>query len=334
MNVKILSIFVLTNLLFTQASAHDWSSARADSHAPIGVMGDHTHASGEWMLSYRFMTMNMSELYQGTSTISPQEVTATDYMMSPVDMEMSMHMFGAMYAINNDWTLMFMLPMMENKMSMRTRMGMEFNTSSKGVGDIKMGSLYNLVATDNQKLHLNLNLSLPTGSVSEKTNTPMAMDVKMPYAMQLGSGSFGFLPGLTYLWQTEIWSGGAQLQGQFQLNENDEGYTLGNTFTSTIWGSRRFNDNISTSVRISRHNKNEIDGEDSDLNPMMSPTTNTINSGGNYMQAGLGINLFSTSGTLKGNRLALEYSQFFAHDLNGVQLGLENCLTLGWQLAL
>ena len=33
---------------------------RADSHAPIGVMGDHMHAKGEWMVSYRFMRMAMS----------------------------------------------------------------------------------------------------------------------------------------------------------------------------------------------------------------------------------------------------------------------------------
>ena len=34
-------------------------AVRADGHAPIGVMGDHLHKRGEWMLSYRFMRMNM-----------------------------------------------------------------------------------------------------------------------------------------------------------------------------------------------------------------------------------------------------------------------------------
>ena len=35
------------------------SIARPDAHAPISVMGDHTHGEGEWMLSYRYMTMDM-----------------------------------------------------------------------------------------------------------------------------------------------------------------------------------------------------------------------------------------------------------------------------------
>ena len=32
-------------------SASGWDSHRADSHAPIGVMGDHTHKTVEMMLS-------------------------------------------------------------------------------------------------------------------------------------------------------------------------------------------------------------------------------------------------------------------------------------------
>ena len=42
------------------AHAQSWSARRVDSHAPLGVMGDHTHeAGGEWMLSFRAMRMVM-----------------------------------------------------------------------------------------------------------------------------------------------------------------------------------------------------------------------------------------------------------------------------------
>ena len=51
-------------LLATTASilnAHEgpWTAGRPDGHAPITVMGEHMHAMGEWMLSYRFMSMDM-----------------------------------------------------------------------------------------------------------------------------------------------------------------------------------------------------------------------------------------------------------------------------------
>ncbi len=39
---------------------------RADGHAPIGVMGDHMHHKGEWMLSYRYMHMDMEGNRIGT----------------------------------------------------------------------------------------------------------------------------------------------------------------------------------------------------------------------------------------------------------------------------
>ena len=34
---------------------YEWTSSRPDGHAPIGVMGEHTHEQGEYMLAYRYM---------------------------------------------------------------------------------------------------------------------------------------------------------------------------------------------------------------------------------------------------------------------------------------
>ena len=51
---------------------------RADSHAPIGVMGDHMHKQGEWMLSYRFMTMNMEGNLKGSNNIDPDTIVTTE----------------------------------------------------------------------------------------------------------------------------------------------------------------------------------------------------------------------------------------------------------------
>ena len=47
--------------------AHDYNSARPDSHAPINVMGEHTHNGGEWMLSYRYSYMEIGGLMHGNA---------------------------------------------------------------------------------------------------------------------------------------------------------------------------------------------------------------------------------------------------------------------------
>ena len=59
-----LSLFLSSSFLF----AHEgpWTAARPDGHAPISVMGDHMHAMGEWMVSYRYMTMDMKGLLKGS----------------------------------------------------------------------------------------------------------------------------------------------------------------------------------------------------------------------------------------------------------------------------
>lgn len=53
----------------TQAHTEN-QTARPDSHAPLGAMGNHAHSGGEWMLSYRFMAME--GLRDGTSSISTE----------------------------------------------------------------------------------------------------------------------------------------------------------------------------------------------------------------------------------------------------------------------
>jgi len=56
--LKVLAILVIaTNIAIAQedptANSQKWTSARPDGHAPISVMGDHTHHKGEWMFSYK-----------------------------------------------------------------------------------------------------------------------------------------------------------------------------------------------------------------------------------------------------------------------------------------
>ena len=64
----IIFIFVLS-ISFT-----DIARARPDSHAPIGVMGEHGHKAGEMMLAYRFMSMEMRGLQSGTDTVETADV--------------------------------------------------------------------------------------------------------------------------------------------------------------------------------------------------------------------------------------------------------------------
>ena len=87
----IIFIFVLP-ISFT-----DTVRARPDSHAPIGVMGEHGHKTGEMMLAYRFIAMDMRGLQSGTDAVETADVLK-DFMMAPTAMDMKVHLFGVMFA--------------------------------------------------------------------------------------------------------------------------------------------------------------------------------------------------------------------------------------------
>ena len=104
---------------------------RADGHAPIGVMGEHVHKKGGWMLSYRYMHMDMGGSRVGTKDISPLTTVTTVpnrfagqgtppqpglLRIVSLWMTMDMHMFGAMYAPTNDLTVMAMANYTEKEM--------------------------------------------------------------------------------------------------------------------------------------------------------------------------------------------------------------------------
>ena len=285
------------------------------------------------MVSYRYMTMDMQGLLKGSDSVQPTKPD-TSFMpaMLPKDMTMDMHMFGAMHAISDQWTLMCMINYLDNEMTMQgASMG---KMQSKGLGDLKIGGLYDLARwQDGRRAHLSLGLSAPTGSIDEESGSKI-----LGYGMQLGSGTWDFIPAITYLGQTENYSYGAQLGGVLRVGDNDQGYTLGNRLDATVWGSRKITDSLSASVKIDHTCQEEIDGSDPRVDarrmPMMdSPTFDPESQGRDLTNLGLGLNYYFQSGALKGHRIAAEWETPIHQKVNGVQLELDSSWTLGWQYA-
>ena len=106
----------------------------------------------------------MSGMRTGTDALSLEEVL-TDFVITPIEMPMHMHMFGLMYAVSDDLTLMAMANVLDQEMSHLTRAGGRFTTESGGFGDLMLAGLYKLVDAKRQRLHLNFSVGVPTGSI-------------------------------------------------------------------------------------------------------------------------------------------------------------------------
>ena len=134
---------------------------RPDDHAPIGVMADHQHKKGEWMMSYRYMGM--------TSGWKPGWFRSFVSIRSAIErhwrlpgcaqrMDMEMHMLGVMYAPSDKYTLMLMVPYLSSEMDHVTAMGGEFSTEASDLGDVSLS----VISTNSLGFTWHLGVSIPS----------------------------------------------------------------------------------------------------------------------------------------------------------------------------
>lgn len=340
------------------ATGHDHHEHMAThghlSNEPIGVMGAHIHQRGHLMFSYRYMRMEMEDNLTGTSSITPDQIVTTipnrfaglmgqppTLRVVPTQMSTDMHMFGAMYAPSDDFTLMVMLPYLEKEMDHITYMGGmgttplgTFTTRTRGIGDLKLSSMIRVHDDATHHVHANLGASFPTGSNTETDAilTPMGgtPTVRLPYPMQLGSGTYDVLAGLTYTGMKDDLSWGAQYAGVFRTG-SDEGYTLGDVHNVTTWLAKLFNSSVSGSVRLNFMRAGNIDGIDPNI-VLPVQTADPDRQAKRRLDLAIGLNWMGINGGYKGHRIALEFLKPLYQDLDGPQLESDYMLTLGYQI--
>jgi hypothetical protein len=328
--------------------AHDKDHAHhqeAHQWAPIGVMGSHVHGEGEWMFSYRYMYMDMEGLRKGTDRVSQSDAQGSmmngKYPMVPRRMTMKMHMLGAMYGATDDLTLTMMVPWLEKDMDSSSRMNgtgpeNKFTTRADGFGDLKIGGLYRLYKGETHEFIFNLGLSLPTGSTTEEGKTSMSngQELRLGYPMQLGSGTFDFMPGFTVTGHNDVWGWGSQLIATLRTGRNNQGYRQGDAVLLNNWVSRKLTKNLATSLRIELNSWSDYNGNDDALvgRKSMMPTADEDLRGGTRADVHLGFNYLFTEGALEDQNLALEIGVPFYQNLEGPNLETDYTVTLGWQV--
>ncbi len=296
------------------------------------VLGTHTHLGGEWMVDFSEMFMSMNGNLDGTTSKSPSEVLQ-DFPVTPTKMTMRMHMMHVMYAPTDRFTLVTMLHFIQLSMDHVTRTGAQFTTASGGIGDIKVEVIHNFIGDVRRSPHrflLNAGISLPTGSINERDDTPAGPNQKLPYPMQLGSGTFDLHPGITYLGQGKNWAWMAQTKGTIRLGKNSNDYSLGDRLHLTAWGTRRWTDWIGQSFRVDHEVWGNINGADPDLNPLMVPTADPGRRGGKATYVSPGLNIYIPSGDFESHRFAIEARFPVYQSLVGPQLENDWRLTAGW----
>jgi len=331
--MKNLTLGVAACALFANAPvtlAHDETVSVNDSsgHAPAGVMADHMHKQGEWMIGYRDLYTNYNGLLDGSNKISNQAAMMQGYRMLATDMTMSMHMLDIMYAPTDNLTLMVMPHYMTMDMTMQGMMGTMSHKVS-GWGDTKVAALYRL-NTQGFDSHLTLGFSLPTGDI-DQTNR---MGMLTHYSMQLGSGTLDAEPSYTVSYRHNQWHFGGQAAAVVRLqSENDNGYRLGNQFSASAWAAYNISSVVSVNTRLLANTSDKIKGEYNKPHASSSPADFTDNYGKDIVELGVGFNAIAPSWLSKA-RIGLEYTTPLYQKANGIQLRKSHGVNLSLTLSL
>ena len=329
------------------AQTPDANSPDPSSHGPAGVMADHLHSAGEVMLGYAFMAMPMSGLRSGTAVISDHHVGMQGFTMAPRSMDMTMHMAHLMYA-PTDWLTLAV-------MAHHQRMAMEMvvlgggghgghaghsghmampgdihRHATEGWGDTTFAALFPLWHKGDHLLIAQAGVSAPTGDVGIQN----ADGTFTHYGMQLGSGTWDALPGLTYTGRSGPVSWGAQANLALRLEAaNDSGYQRGNVTRVTGWVARRVTAATSVSARFAYRHEGHVTGHYHGPHNHSSPPDLQANYGGEWLEAGIGLNVAIQDGALRGHRIGIEVVVPIRQEVSGIQLSRDPALNLNWAKA-
>lgn len=288
---------------------------------PIDVLGTHIHLRGEWMLGYRYGVMQM----EGHSSLDEA------FSMQPADMRMQMHMFEVMYGITDRLTLMAMVPLKRRTMQSTMHGGAAFSTTSQGLGDLRLSAHYALYQRGPDYFITSAGVELPTGSIDARDDTPMGTDRRLPYPMQLGTGTTGAWIDLTFIDQFGDWAWGIHADGTFRLGRNAHEYRPGHVYHAGTWLTRRLTDWAAPLFHLDFHAEGDVEGADPLLNPAMAPTADPARQGEAHLDVAPGMSFYVPHGPLEGQRLALKIPFGIWDDHDGAPMERSWSVSLVWK---
>lgn len=326
-------VFAAAPLLALAAAAPaQWDPARPDAHAPAGVVADHTLPEGAWSFSYDYRTTTLSKVLEGASEVSTAHVLRS-FPVAPLRMSSETHSVGVEYGAWDRVSLRADMPWERRSLVSVTAAGQKLRYRSEGLGDARVWALPEVYRGESTRLHLNAGVSLPTGNVSERDDTPLGPNRRHPYPLQLGSGTTDLLPGATLRHQMGDFSLGLQALGTIRLGHNHNDYTVGSAGELTAWGAYRVTSAVSASVRLDGRFWEDVDGADPAMQPRVEPTADPNLQGGRRADALFGLNLYAPGGLLGQSRVTAEFGFPVFQDLDGPQVATSWTFFVGLELA-
>ena len=332
--------FFLAYLSFTQATTAQVTPnelSRLSLEELLGVEIEDISDNKRWLVSYEFRHLNVGQYQTGTDRLTFDDVqftpgetrTETNYPIVPTYIKQSVHAFSIGREITNSFALSISVPFVKQSTQHISFIPgfAEFEIKSDGVGDIAVLSQYKFHRTATAHGSFGLGISFPVGSINRLGDTPRAGTgtlERLPYTMQIGSGTYDFLANIAYERDVNTWAVGLAGSATIRTGMNNNGYRLGDNYGIEVsarykaWA--RVRPALSVSLRTTQH----IKGGDESLLvpgtpfPFGASITDPDNYGGEKAKLGgsLTFCIKATCGLNFTIRAALPFYQ----NLDGIQL--------------
>lgn len=312
-------------------------------HPAAGLMNEHTHDGGEFMIGLRYTRGRHAGSSQaGSDSISDADILAAGYTVKAQEMTMDMVMLDLMYAPNDKLTLMVMPHWMRHEMTMTgidpmntgtgamdmggmemghdhagLPFGQSMTHSTRGFGDTLVSASYRLANTPKFKAHVTLGVWAPTGKADRKN--PDGTFVH--YMMQSGSGTWDVEPSITVSGRSGMVGWGVQASYRWRTESaNESGFAFGDKAQASGWLSYLVDDGFSLTSRVTLEHEGQVLGHYNGPHNHRTPADRQENYGGDTLLVGLGANVALPFGGHERPQVGVELGVPVYQKLNGIQL--------------
>lgn len=230
-------------------------------HPSAGLMNEHMHEGGEWMVGLRWQRFHSSGANRsGADEIADPAIVAAGYTVRATEMDMDMVMLDLMFAPSDNLTLMVTPHYMWHSMTMlgidpagtggghhSLPFGETMSHSTAGFGDTLVSASYRLARSNTFGAHATIGVWVPTGAI-DKTNADGNF---VHYGMQPGGGTWDIEPSVTLYGRSGAIGWGAQGSYRYKTKDhNDSGFAFGDLGRVSGWASYAASSSLGLTGRL------------------------------------------------------------------------------------
>ncbi len=291
--------------------------------------------TNKWNFSYTFRKLSSGGYRSGTEDFTFDEVlfspgetrTLQNFPVVPTFICQNVHAFSAGYSLSNNVSVNVVVPYIKQGTDHISSVPgfADFLLESDGIGDIGISASYQIRPTLLSALQFTLGVRLPTGSINETGDTPRGGTgtlERLPYTMQIGSGTFDFTGAVNYSKLVGDFRVGVNANTTIRTGQNDNDYRLGNNYGAAAFAQYAKNHWFQPGVRVNFREIESIKGGDTSLRvPAAFPYPASITNPDNY--GGEKINISAILKVCPENDCRVsftgEYGEPLFQNLNGIQ---------------